>query len=92
MLDAGASYKVTKNRLTRLALKDTKFEPLIDMFSGPTAIAYSNDPVAAAKVAVNYAKANDKLIVLGGGLDEETLDANGIKAWDKRFGGSGGDS
>ena len=80
MREAGALFKVTKNRLTRLALKDTKFEPLIDMFAGPTAIAYSNDPVAAAKVAVNYAKENDKLIVLGGGLDEETLDANGVKA------------
>jgi len=80
MREAGALFKVTKNRLTRLALKDTKFEPLIDMFAGPTAIAYSNDPVAAAKVAVNYAKENDKLIVLGGGRDEENLDANGIKA------------
>ena len=80
MREAGALFKVTKNRLTRLALKDTKFEALIDMFAGPTAIAYSNDPLAAAKVAVNYAKENDKLIVLGGGLDEETLDANGIKA------------
>jgi large subunit ribosomal protein L10 len=71
---------VTKNRLTRLALKDTKFEALSDMFTGPTAIAYSDDPVAAAKVAVNYAKENDKLIVLGGGLDAETLDADGVKA------------
>ena len=80
MRQAGASFKVTKNRLTRLALKDTKFEPLSDMFTGPTAIAYSDDPVAAAKVAVNYAKENDKLIVLGGALDNETLDANGVKA------------
>jgi large subunit ribosomal protein L10 len=80
MREAGALFKVTKNRLTRLALKDTKFEPLSDMFTGPTAIAYSDDPVAAAKVAVNYAKENDKLIVLGGALDNETLDANGVKA------------
>jgi large subunit ribosomal protein L10 len=50
------------------------------MFTGPTAIAYSDDPVAAAKVAVNYAKENDKLIVIGGALDEETLDVNGVKA------------
>lgn len=80
MREAGALFKVTKNRLTRLALKDTKFEALSDMFTGPTAIAYSDDPVAAAKVAVNYAKENDKLIVLGGGLDAETLDADGVKA------------
>jgi len=80
MREAGALFKVTKNRLTRLALKDTKFEALSDMFTGPTAIAYSEDPVAAAKVAVNYAKENDKLIVLGGGLDAETLDADGVKA------------
>lgn len=80
MREAGALFKVTKNRLTRLALKDTKFEPLTDMFTGPTAIAYSDDPVAAAKVAVNYAKENDKLIVIGGALDEETLDVNGVKA------------
>ncbi len=80
MREAGALFKVTKNRLTRLALKDTKFEPLSDMFTGPTAIAYSDDPVAAAKVAVNFSKENDKLIVLGGALDSETLDADGVKA------------
>tara|TARA_Y100001960_G_scaffold327535_1_gene414143 strand:- start:2064 stop:2576 length:513 start_codon:yes stop_codon:yes gene_type:complete len=79
MRDAGALFKVTKNRLTRLALKDTKFESLSDMFRGPTAIAYSGDPVAAAKVTVNYAKENDKLVVLGGGLDNEVFDANGVK-------------
>ena len=80
MRQAGALFKVTKNRLTRLALKDTKFEPLSDMFSGPTAIAYSDDPLAAAKVSVNYAKENDKLVVLGGILNEEFFDADGIKA------------
>ena len=80
MRQAGALFKVTKNRLTRLALKETKFEPLSDMFSGPTAIAYSDDPVAAAKVSVNYAKENDKLVVLGGILNEEIFDADGIKA------------
>ena len=53
MRAAGAGFKVTKNRLTRLALKDTKFEGLSDLFTGPTAIAYSDDPVAAAKVSVD---------------------------------------
>ncbi len=80
MRESGAKFKVTKNRLTRLALKDTKFEALSDLFTGPTAIAYSDDPVAAAKVSVEFSKKNDKLIVLGGGLDAETLDANGVKA------------
>lgn len=80
MREAGAQFKVTKNRLTRLALKDTKFEPLSDMFTGPTAIAYSEDPVAAAKVSVSFAKENDKLIVIGGAIDSEQLDANGVKA------------
>ena len=60
---AGASFKVTKNRLTKLALAGTGFEGLDDLFNGPTAIAYSHDPVAAAKVAVKFAKDNDKLII-----------------------------
>ena len=80
MRDAGAGYKVTKNRLTRRAIDGTKFSPLSDMFSGPTAIAYSDDPVAAAKVAVNFAKKNEKLVVLGGALGEELLDVAGVKA------------
>lgn len=80
MRESGAKFKVTKNRLTRLALKDTKFEPLSDLFTGPTAIAFSDDPVAAAKTSVNFAKENKKLIVLGGALGEETLDAEGVKA------------
>ena len=80
MRETGAKFRVTKNRLTRLALKDTKFEALSDMFTGPTAIAYSDDPVAAAKASVEFAKENDKLIVLGGALGEEMLDASGVKA------------
>ena len=80
MRESGAKFKVTKNRLTRLALKGTKFEPLSDMFTGPTAIAYSDDPVAAAKTSVGFAKENEKLIVLGGALGEEMLDADGVRA------------
>lgn len=76
----GASFKVTKNRLTKLALAGTKFEGLADMFAGPTAIAYSKDPVAAAKAAVNFSKDNEKLIVLGGAMGQESLDLNGVKA------------
>ncbi len=80
MLEAGASYKVTKNRLTRLALEGTKFEALKELFTGPTAIAVSEDPVAAAKVAVNFAKANEKLVIVGGAMGETTLDPEAIKA------------
>jgi large subunit ribosomal protein L10 len=80
MRESEASFKVTKNRLTRLALKDTKFEVLNDLFKGPTAIAYSNDPVAAAKVSVEFSKPNDKLVVLGGCSGSEVLDAEGVKA------------
>lgn len=77
--DAGASFKVTKNRLARLALKGTAYEPIGDMFTGPTAIAYSDDPVAAAKVVTKYAKENEKLVVLGGAMAGTALDADGVK-------------
>lgn len=77
---AGAGFKVTKNRLTRLALMGTKFEALQTLFTGPTAIAYSDDPVAAAKVCVEFAKKNAKLSLVGGALGEEVLDADGVTA------------
>lgn len=80
MRDAGASVKVTKNRLTRRALSGTRFEGLEQMFVGPTAMAYSSDPVAAAKVTVAFAKSHPKLIVIGGALGDKVLDADGIKA------------
>lgn len=76
----GASYKVTKNRLARLALKGTKFEGCDPLFVGPTAVAVSKDPVAAAKVAVDFAKGNEKLTVVGGALGNQLLDAAGIMA------------
>lgn len=75
-----ASFKVTKNSLTKLAIKGTQFEQLGDLFTGPTGVASSQDPVAAAKVAHKYAKGNDKLIILGGALGKELLDAKGIEA------------
>ena len=80
MLKAGAGYKVTKNRLVRLALEGTKFTELASLFTGPTAIALSSDPVAAAKVAVEFAKSNEKLEIVGGALNSQVLDAAGIKA------------
>ena len=79
MLEVGASFKVTKNRLTRIALEGTKYQPLEDMFNGPTAIAYSKDPVAAAKATVNFSKDNKKLVVIGGALGEEQLDLEALK-------------
>ena len=75
----GASFKVTKNRLTRRALEGTKFQDLRDLFTGPTAIAYSENPVSAAKVAVNFAKDNDNLVVLGGAFGAERLDVDRIE-------------
>lgn len=80
MRAAGAGYKVAKNRLVRLALEGTPYAGIADLFKGPTAIAYANDPVAAAKVAVEFSKKNDKLQVIGGAMGATKLDANGVKA------------
>jgi large subunit ribosomal protein L10 len=80
MRDAGASVRVAKNRLAKLAVKGTDAETIADLFKGPTVIAYSKDPVAAAKVATDFAKANDKLVILGGSMGRTSLDADGIKA------------
>ncbi len=80
MRASGAGFKVVKNRLTRLALAETEYETLADLFTGPTAIAFSKDPVMAAKVAVDYAKANEKLKILGGSLGNKRLDVEGVKA------------
>ena len=80
MREQNATYRVIKNSLTQLAIGDTPYQGLADLFEGPTAIAYSDDPVAAAKVAVDYAKTNDKLVILGGGLGETVLDLNEVKA------------
>ena len=80
MRDAGAGYKVTKNRLTRLALEGTKFEALKPLFAGPTAIGFSDDPVAAAKVCVEFANKNEKLTIVGGALGEKQLDSEQVKA------------
>jgi large subunit ribosomal protein L10 len=80
MRDAGASFKVAKNRLAKLALKDTPYVGLEEYLTGPTALAWSQDPVAAAKAAVDFAKSNDRLEIVGGSMGGQLLDANGIKA------------
>ena len=80
MGEAGAAYKVAKNRLAKLALKNTPYEGLEEYLTGPTALAWSADPVAAAKTAVDFAKTNDKLEIVGGSMGGQMLDADGIKA------------
>ena len=69
----GAGFRVTKNRITRLALKGTKFEALSDLFVGPTAIAFANDPISACKACVKFAKTNEKLLVIGGAMGTGVL-------------------
>ena len=80
MREAGATYKVSKNRLAKIALKDTAYEPISDLLTGPVALATSVDPVAAAKVAIEFAKTNDKLEIVGGAMGSTVLNAEGIKA------------
>jgi large subunit ribosomal protein L10 len=80
MRAAGASFRVAKNRLAVRALQGTAVEAISHLFKGPTGIAISSDPIAASKVAVAYAKDNDKLVILGGSVGVTTLDANGVKA------------
>jgi large subunit ribosomal protein L10 len=80
MRDAGAQFKVAKNRLALIALDGTRYSPIGDLLKGPTALATSTDPVAAAKVAVDFAKTNDRFEIVGGAMGDTLLDANGIKA------------
>jgi large subunit ribosomal protein L10 len=80
MRDAGASYEVAKNRLAKLALKDTDYAGIEEHLTGPTALAYSVDPVAAAKAVVDFAKTNDKLEIVGGAMGSTVLNAEGVKA------------
>jgi len=80
MAEAGATFKVAKNRLVKLALEGTSAEGIKDLFTGPTAIAMSDDPIAAPKVLTTFAKQHDKLVVLGGVMGSTVLDASGVKA------------
>jgi len=80
MRDAGATYKVAKNRLATLALDGTRFQGVAPLLRGPTALAWSTDPVAVAKTAVEFAKGNDKFVILGGALGVQTLNLDGVKA------------
>ena len=80
MRDAGAQFKVAKNRLALIALDGTRYQPIGELLKGPTALATSIDPVAAAKVAIDFAKTTDKFEVLGGAMGDTVLDLNGVKA------------
>ncbi len=76
----GVQIKVTKNTLTKLALQETVYKQLTDLFEGPTAIGYSEDPIAAAKVVVDFAKTHEKLQIIGGAMGEKALDVASIKS------------
>ena len=80
MRAAGATYKVAKNRLAIRALDGTRFDSISPLLKGPTALAWSRDPVAVAKTAVDFAKTNDKFVILGGALGTQNLNPDGIKA------------
>jgi len=80
MRGAGATYKVAKNRLATLALDGTRFQGVKPLLKGPTALAWSRDPVAVAKTAMEFARTNEKFVVLGGALGTQTLNAEGVKA------------
>ena len=80
MKQAGAAVKVAKNRLAKIALEGTDAAVVVPLLKGPTLIAYSGDPVAAPKVAADFAKANEKFVILGGAMGKTALDLNGVKA------------
>jgi len=80
MAAEGASVKVAKNRLAKIALEGTDVASVGGLLTGPTLLAYSSDPVVAAKVAVSFAKTNDKLVILGGAMGKTALNVDGVKA------------
>ena len=80
MRDAGGTVKVAKNRLAKIALQGTESESIGNLFTGQTLVAYSTDPITAPKVAVEFAKGNDKLVILGGAMGSTALNADGVKS------------
>ncbi len=77
--EAGASFKVVKNSLARLALEDTHFSGAIEHLKGPSALSFAKDPVAAAKAVADFAKGNDKFIIVGGVFNKQLLSVNDVK-------------
>ena len=80
MRQAGATVKVAKNRLAKIALEGSDVASIAPLLKGPTVLAYSGDPVAAPKAAVDFAKANEKFVIIGGAMGKTALDPNGVKA------------
>jgi len=80
MKQAGAAVKVAKNRLAKIALDGTDVATIAPLLKGPTWIAYSGDPVAAPKVAVDFAKTHERFVILGGAMGKTSLDPDGVKA------------
>lgn len=80
MRQAGGHVKVAKNRLAQIALKDTDVAAIAPLLKGPTVLAYSGDPMAAPKVVVDFAKANEQFVILGGSMGKTALDPNAVKA------------
>ena len=80
MREHGGRFRVTKNRLARIALQGTPYEGLDDLFKGPTGVAFAQDPVTLAKAIVDYAKKNQKLAIIGGGLGAQAIDVKGVEA------------
>ena len=80
MKEAGGTVKVAKNKLAVLALKETNSEGISDLFKGQTCVAYSSDPMVAARIAVKYSRENDKLVILGGAMGSNVLDSASVKA------------
>ena len=79
MREVGVKFKVSKNKLVKLALPDTSFKDTSELFTGPTAIAYSEDPILAAKVAVNFSRSNNKLKIIGGSFEGKLIGKDQVK-------------
>jgi len=77
---AGGQLKVAKNRLAKLALKETQNADISALFTGPTVIAFAEDPITAPKIAAKFAEKNQKYVILGGAMGQTALDANNVKA------------
>ncbi|EJF85607.1 50S ribosomal protein L10 [Cardidatus Bartonella washoeensis 085-0475] len=80
MGEAGGAVKVAKNRLAKIALQGTESESIVDLFTGQTLIAYSEDPITAPKIAVDFAKTNDKFVILGGSMGATNLSVDAVKS------------
>ena len=79
MREHGIVFKITKNRITKLALENTKCKDLSDLFTGPTAVAFGDDAIMSARILSKFAKDNENLKLIGGIMDNEVLDQAGVQ-------------